>query len=182
LIEATAPLFGVSAEFASPDALLAAAVELRARALGRIDAYSPVPVPGMETALGLHSHAIRPFALAGAVAGFVAFMAMCAYATGYAYVFDIGGRPAVSWASYVVPSFSFGMMTAAFLVAAAFTVLNRLPRLNHPAFNIPDFSRASHDRFFLIVEAGAEGFDPARVERALKTLPQPPLRTSLVPR
>jgi len=170
-----APLYGVGAEFATPDALLAAVRALRDRRFGRLDAYTPVPVQGLAQALSFHPGTVRPFAVLGVVGGFAAFMAMCAYETGAAYRLNIGGRPNVSWPSYIVPSLSFALMVAAALIVLAMIVLNRLPRLNHPAFNIPDFTRASQDRFYLAVEARDDRFDPAAVTRALEGLASRPL-------
>ena len=168
--EAEAPLFAVGAEFATPDALLAAVHALRGRRFGRLDAYTPVPVPGLADALEFHPETVRPFAVSGVVLAFAVFMAMCIYATGYAYKLNIGGRPDISWQSYIVPSFAFSLMVAAILVVLAMVVLNRLPRLTHPAFNIPDFTRASQDRFFLAIEADGDRFDIAAVTRALERL------------
>lgn len=178
-----APLWGVAAEFATPGALVEAIRALRDRRLGRLDAYSPVPVPGAAEALRLPTQPIHPFALAGVVLGACAMMGLCLYATAYDYVFNIGGRPRFSWPSFIVPAFSFAMLTGALAVVLALMVLNRLPRLNHPAFNIPDFGRSTQDRFFLAVEAGSDdSFDPRAVERALDGLAEPPLRISWVPR
>lgn len=179
---AEAPLFAVGAEFATPDALLAAVRALRGRQFGRLDAYTPVPVPGLADALEFHPEAVRPFAVLGVIVAFAAFMAMCVYATGYAYKLNIGGRPDVSWPSYIVPSFAFSLMVAAALVVLAMVVLNRLPRLNHPAFNIPNFTRASQDRFFLAVEANGERFDAATVKQALQALALQPVAIHEVPR
>lgn len=169
------PLFGISAEFADANALLAAVHALHGRGFGRLDAYTPVPVPGLADALGFHPEAIRPFAVLGVIGGFAAFMAMCVYETGAAYRLNIGGRPNVAWPSYIVPSFSFALMAAAALVVLAMVVLNRLPRLNHPAFNIPNFARASQDRFFLAVEARGDDFDAGEATRVLAALPSRPL-------
>ncbi len=110
---------------------------------------------------------------------------MCIYATAYDYVFLIGGRPRFSWPSFVVPSVSFAMLCGCLSVHAALLWLNRLPRLNHPAFNIPDFLRASEDRFFLAAELDKDGGDAARIERRLAGLPQGggrPLSVARIPR
>ena len=180
--EQAAPLFAVSAEFADSRALLAAVLALRDRGLGRLDCYTPIPVPAVDEALRLHAASGRPAAPIGFAAGFAAMMGMCIYATAYSYVFIVGGRPRVSWQSFVVPSVAAGVMTGALAAMFGFFVLNRLPRLNHPAFNIPGFSRATRDRFFLAVEARDERFDPGLVERALGGLAQRPLATHRVPR
>lgn len=181
------PLYGIAAEFGSPDAVLAAAHALRPKDLGRIEIYSPVPLPGALDAVGRTHRSIPAFmALGGAVLGFALMMGMCVYATAVSYVFDIGGRPLVSWPAFIVPSVSFAVLTSALVVFFNWTFLCRLPMLNHPAFNIPGFLRASQDRFFLTVapQQGAEtgSLDPEAVERALAALAQRPLAVSRVKR
>lgn len=176
-----APIWGVSAEFAAPQAMLAALTALSSRGLGRLDTFSPVPIAEVEVALGYSDRLIRLAGIAAAVLGFAAMMGMCIYATAYDYVFIVGGRPLVSWQSFIVPSVSFAMLCGSLVAFLAMMVLNRMPRINHPAFNIPNFARASQDRFFLAVEAG-DDFDPASVEQALLALPQQPIRIHRVPR
>lgn len=179
------PLYGVSAEFASADAVLAAAHALRPRDLGRMDIYSPVPIPGAVEALGRTQHAIPYWMGAGAVVvGFVGIMFMCIYATAYDYAFDIGGRPLISWPSFTVPSVSFAMLMGALVIFFNWTYLCRLPMLNHPSFNIPGFVRASQDRFFLTIVPAEkqDSFDAVAVERALGRLATRPINVSQVKR
>ncbi len=181
-----APLWGVAASFPN-EVELAAALQalssLRDRVL--LDGYGPVPMPRTLRALGLEGRSILPYALAGALVGGAAFCGMCLYATAYDYVFLIGGRPRFSWPSFVVPSVSFAMLTGCLAVHAALLWLNRLPRLNHPAFNIPGFIAASQDRFFLAAELRDDGAEAARIERRLAGLPQGggrPLAMARIPR
>ena len=182
-----APLYGIAAEFGSPDAVLAAAHALRPKEFGRLEIYSPVPVPGALDALGRkHRSVPSMMAVGGVVLGFALMMGTCIYATAVSYVFDIGGRPLVSWPAFIVPSVSFAMLTAALVVFFNWTFLCRLPMLNHPSFNIPGFLRASQDRFFLLI-APSTGHEPKSldadaVERALSALSQRPLAVSRVKR
>ena len=141
-----------------------------------------MPLPGADEALHLHAQPVRPFGLAGAIAGGALMMGMCLYGSGFDYVLDIGGRPRFSWPAFVIPSFSFAMLAGALALWLTLFVQIRLPRLNHPAFNIPGFARASQDRFFLVVEQRGAAFDPAGIERALRDLAIPPLRICRVPR
>jgi hypothetical protein len=176
-----APIHAVAAEFDTGAALLASVKALRDRNLGRIDAHSPVPVRGMGEALGLGSSSMSLIAVGAVLIGFAGMMGMCIYATAADYVFNIGGRPLVSWPAFVVPSVSFSLMTGAVATYLAMLFLNRLPRLNHPAFNIPDFTRVTQDRYFLTVEGG-DGLDLAAIEAALDGLDDRPLRVTRVPR
>lgn len=180
--EAEAPLWGVAAEFVTPEAMVAAAEALRDGGFGRLDTYTPVPVPGAGKALRLPREPIHPFAAAGVLLGGILMMGMCTWQTTSQYVFDIGGRPRFSWPPFVIPSLSFAMLIGTLAVLLGLLVLNRLPRLNHPAFNIPHFGRSTQDRFFLVVEARDEDFDADAVERAFAALPNQPVVVSRVPR
>ncbi|MDP4024710.1 DUF3341 domain-containing protein [Methylobacterium sp. NEAU 140] len=181
------PLWGVAAAFATQADLAAALQALSGMRGGdvHLDGHGPVPMPRALRPLGLEGRSILPYALAGALLGGGAFYALCVYATAYDYVFLIGGRPRFSWPSFVVPSVSCAMMTGCLAIHVALLVLNRLPRLNHPAFNIPGFLRASDDRFFLSAEAQGDGFDAGRIERRLAALPAEagrPLEIRRIPR
>jgi hypothetical protein len=48
--------------------------------------------------------------------------------------------------------------------------LNGLPRLHHPVFNVPNFVRASQDRFFLCIEATDPLFDRENTALFLRSL------------
>jgi Ni/Fe-hydrogenase subunit HybB-like protein len=190
-VEAGTPLWGVSASFRTEAELAAAAqavAHLTAARNGRdvrLDGHGPVPMPRVTRALGLEGRSIRPYALGGALLGGLGFYGMCVYASAYHYVFLIGGRPRFSWPAFVVPSFAFAMMSGVVAIHLALLVLNRLPRLNHAAFNIPGFLRASEDRFFLSVEARGDGFEAERIERRLAGLPAGagrPLEIRRIPR
>ena len=177
-----APIWAVTAEFGDEAAMVGALHALHAADLGRLDAFSPVPVPGAAEAMKLPRQPIHPFALLGALLGGGAMFGMCTYALVVSYRFNVGGRPQFAWPAFLVPSVSAAMMGGALVALGALLVLNRLPRLNHPAFNIPGFGRATNDRFFVAVEGRDEHFDPARVESALAALALRPLAVSRVQR
>jgi Ni/Fe-hydrogenase subunit HybB-like protein len=188
--DAGTPIWAVSAEFATQDQLAAAMRALARRHPSRggnvrLDAFGPVPMADALTTLGRHNRSVLPYALGAALAGGAAFYGMCVYATAYGYVFDVGGRPRFSWPSFVVPSVSFAMMSGTLAVHAVLLFVNRLPRLNHPAFNIPGFGRVTQDRYFLAAEARGPDFDADRIVHQLAALPEGagrPLAIAWVPR
>jgi hypothetical protein len=177
-----AEFYGVSAEFASPEALVEAASRLRERNIGLLDALSPLPIPGLAEALALREPLLGWIAAGGWLLGACGCFGMIVFATLVSYPFLIAGRPLLSWPYYVIPSIAAGSALAALAVAAAMLFLNRLPRLNHPVFNIDGIEGVTQDRLFLLVEARAEDFDVEAVEQALVALPQRPLRIQRVPR
>jgi Protein of unknown function (DUF3341) len=174
--------YGIAAEFAEPGGLLAAASALRSRNIGHLDTLSPLPIPGMNTALGVHARPLGMAAVAGVLLGGCGCFGMIVYATVFGYPFNVAGRPLLSWPYYVIPSLAAAMATAAVLVFAVMLFLDRLPRLNHPVFNIDGIQGVTVDRLFLIIEARSDDFDATAVERALAELPVRPLRIQRVPR
>lgn len=178
-----APFFAVAAIYREPEALLHAARTARARGMGRVDAYSPAPVPGLEEALhGTSDVEVRILGASAAIVGFVLFFLFCWWSSTSAYGFIVGDRPGFAWQYYVIPSASVGTLCGALAAFFSMLVLNRLPRLNHPAFNIAGFERVTSDRYVLTVEPTGDDFDPAVVEHLLRRLPAAPLALERVPR
>lgn len=180
--EQQSELYGVAAEFATPEALVAATAVLRDLGVGQLDTMSPLPIPGIAAALNMRGPSLGAVALIGVLVGGFGCFGMIVYATVHSYPFIVAGRPVLSWPYYVIPSFASAMLVGAVAVTLAMLFLDRLPRLNHPVFNIDGIDGATQDRLFLVVEARSEDFDPHAVERTLAELPMRPRRIQRVPR
>jgi len=163
----TAPLYGVTAEFREPGALLAAIREVRQAGYTRIEAYTPFSIEGLLEALG---HRRAPVALvtliSGMIGGATGFL-MCWYAFAVYYPINVGGRPNNSWPAWIPITFEMTVLFAAVIGTIAMLAMNGLPRLHHPIFEAPDFRRASRDRFFLCIEARDPQFDLFAVRELL---------------
>ena len=48
-------------------------------------------------------------------------------------------------------------------------LVNRLPRWNNPVFNSDRFVRATHDRFFVLVECGDPKYSETETRELLRT-------------
>ena len=175
-------LYGIAAEFTSTEALLAAAAALRKRNFGSVEAYTPLPIPGTAAALDIRGPSLGFVAMLAVLMGCLGNFGMMLYVTVWNYPFNIGGRPLFSWPYYIIPSFAGGMLTGAVAILLAMLFLDRLPRLNHPAFNIIGFEGVTQGRMFIAVEARSEDFDPGVVAQFLADLPMQPLHIQRVPR
>ena len=163
-----AGLYGLMAEFESPEALKAAAQAAREGGYRQMDAYTPFPVEGVAEAVGLEKNRVPLVVLLGGLAGAGTAFAMMYYATVIAYPINIGGRPLNSWPAYIPITFELTVLFAATAALVGMLAMNRLPKPYHPVFNAPGFERASRDRFFLCIEATDERFDRAETKRFLQ--------------
>ncbi|MFN3323117.1 MAG: DUF3341 domain-containing protein [Bryobacteraceae bacterium] len=164
------PLHGLLAEFETPEQLLHAARRAYEAGYRRMDAYTPFPVHGLSETLG-HGRTWMPqivliAGLTGAAAGF----GLQYFMTVLAYAHNVGGRPLFSWPAYIPITFEMTILLAALSGVIGMLALNGLPQPYHPVFNEPEFLRASHDRFFLAIEASDEEFDLDRTRDFLREL------------
>ena len=95
------------------------------------------------------------------------------------YPLNVGGRPHNSWPNFIPVTFELTVLVAAVSALTAMLVLNRLPQPHHPLFNVPEFDRATIDRFFLCIEADDPKFERSRTWNFLESLH--PLRITGVP-
>ena len=138
------------AEFGSAIELEHAVQALRAKGYTRLETWSPVPLAGVH----LHGRSRIPYVVfLGGLAGAVVSYLIQLYANAYAYVQDIGGRPAHAVAAFLIPTFEASVLAAALTAFLSFFAAARLPQPWHPLFEIPAFERASVDRYWLAVSA-----------------------------
>ena len=159
------------AEFDTPEALVKAMRLARADGHRALDAFTPFPIEALTDAFDPPPSIVRPVM---AVAGFGAAAAMYAlqwYSAVIGYPLNSGGRPLHSWPVFLLVPFEFGVLAAAVAGFAAMLWSCGLPALHHRLFAMPQFERASQDRFLLLVAPKDEA-EPLRLtmERAGATL------------
>lgn len=164
------PIYGLLAEFESPEEVLAAAHRTREAGYKSFDAYSPIPVEGLAEAVGFDWTALPSLVLAGGILGGCTGFGMCYYANVVSYAWNIGGKPPNSWPMWIAITFELTILGASLTAVFGMLALNRLPQPYHPLFNAPRFMMASTDRFFLCITARDKKFDRAATRAFLESL------------
>ncbi len=158
-MSATKDTYGLLAEFADGVELVEAARRARGHGFHHLEAYSPLPVEGLAEAVGFPRTKLPLLVLCGGILGCLGGYALQVYCTAIAYPLNIGGRPLNSWPAFVPVMFETTVLGAALTAVLGMLALNGLPRPHHPLFAIPEFDRASQDRFFLFIRNTDPMFD-----------------------
>jgi hypothetical protein len=162
-------LYGLMAEFASPEALLAAARRAYAEGYRRMDAYSPFPVDGLAEAIGFRRNLLPLIVLIGGIAGAAGGFYLQYWISVVDYPLNIGGRPLNSWPSFIPVTFELTILLAALAAVLGLLALNGLPMPYHPVFNVERFELASRNRFFLCIESRDPRFDREATRRFMES-------------
>jgi hypothetical protein len=163
-------MYGLLAEFPSADALCAAARHARDNGYTRVEAYSPFAIEGLDDIVGADKGWIAPLTLLGGILGGAGTYFLQWYAAVVDYPINIGGRPLHSWPAFIPATFEITILGAAVAAVLAMLVLNGLPRLYHPLFEVEEFELASRNRFFLCLPARDPVFAPGPARDLLEGL------------
>jgi len=185
---------GLLAEFDNPQALVEAADKARREGFKRMEGYSPFPVEGLREALGQPRTRMPILIFLGGITGTMTGFLLQTLTSGglppewdqwipfnqwFSYRLNIAGRPFFSWQAFVPPMFEMTILFASFAAVFGMLARNGYPCLHHPLFEVPEFSRASVDRFFLCIEAADRLYDDEKTREFLTKFK--PLSISEVP-
>ena len=171
--------WGLMAEFATADELLAAARRVREAGYRKAEAYAPFPVEGLSEALGFERNHVALWTFIGALLGGLGGFYMQWYSAVIDYPLNIGGRPLYSWPMFVPVTFELAVLGGAFAAVISMLAASGLPRLRHPVYGARDFDLATRNRFFLCLRSDDPVFEIGQAGRLLDELK--PLRRVEVP-
>jgi hypothetical protein len=111
-------VWGLLAEFETVEELLAAAEAVREAGYRRFDAHSPIPVHGIDEAMGIRVARVPLFALGGGITGCVAGLALQWFTNAFDYPFLVSGKPLFALPPFSNPWVWWGAGAMALLQAA----------------------------------------------------------------
>lgn len=157
----------IVAGFVEHEQLVRALQRLRDAGCTDFEVFTPFPSERVDELLPGKPTPIGWIMLAGGIAGGSGAYFMQWFAA-HDYAYNVGGRPIHSWPAFVPATFELTVLAAAVAGVIALLCLARLPRLDHPVFEAPEFLRASQDRFFIALRADDSHFGKAGPAKFLR--------------
>jgi hypothetical protein len=162
--------YAIMAEFETAADILHAAEKVRDSGFRHWDVFTPFPIHGMDRAMGLGNSKVGWFAFIGGCTGYATGMLMIWFMNAVDYRIVIGGKPMFSPFAAFPPSYELTILFGAFGSLLGMLFLNRLPRLHHPLLKNTRFALATHDRYFVVIEADDPKYSQAETRRLLESL------------
>lgn len=164
------PIYGLMAEFDTPQDLIVAARRTYQEGYQKIDAYTPFPVEGLAEEIGFKKNSVPLVVLVGGLLGGLSGFFMQYWIHVISYPTNVGGRPYNSWPAFIVVTFEMTILFAGLAAAFGMLALNGLPMPYHPVFHVPRFAFATKDRFFLIIFSSDPKYQAESTRRFLEGL------------
>jgi mono/diheme cytochrome c family protein len=160
--------FAVLGLFSDAHKIVDAANQIRPRKLGRLEAYTPYPVHGLDRAIGLAPSRLgRLVMLMGAIGAGLALL-FEGWVSAVDYPLVTGGKALFSWQAFVPVMFEVTVLFATFTAGLAMLfAFNRLPFFGHPVLHSKAIKDVTRDKLALSIEATSEAFDPEAARQAL---------------
>jgi hypothetical protein len=166
----TISTYGVVAEFDDAHKIMDAVHAAREKGYTVMEAYSPVPVHGLDEAIGRKRSKLPWIVFAAGATGCLGGFFMQVWMAHIDYPWNVGGRPTLSWPAFIPVTFELTILSSAIAAVFGMFGLNGLPRPHHPIFNTPNFDRSTLDHYFLCIEAEDPEFDETKVTDFLNSL------------
>jgi mono/diheme cytochrome c family protein len=155
--------------FDSPETMMAAIPGVKARIKGKLEAYTPYPIHGLDKALGFRKSPIGGMVLVMGIIGALSGVGFELWTSGVDYPLVTAGKPYFSWEAFVPIMFEVTVLFATFTAGLGMLLLlNRLPLFRHPMLRSSSLPLVTRDKFALAVESGGETLDPGAIASVLR--------------
>lgn len=171
-------VYGMLAEYDSPDTLIEACKKVRDAGYKKTDAFSPFPIHGMEAALGLPDSRVGKIAIFFSLTGLTLAVLIQWWTGAVGYPLVVGGKPFFAFEPSVPIMFELTVLFSAYSSVVIMLFLNGLPRFNHPVNGARLMERVGDDRFVLLIERADPKYSADDTRKLLESTH--PLRTEVV--
>jgi hypothetical protein len=163
-----APTYGLIATFETVPEIYHAAEQVRDAGFKHWDCITPLPIHGLDKAMGLKRSIVPRISLVGGITGFITGMTMIWWTDAHNYRLVVGGKPFFSPMFAFPVSYELTILFTAFATIGGMLIVNGLPMHYHPVLKYEQIRRGTEDRFFIVIEARDPRFDPANTRALLE--------------
>lgn len=172
--------YALIAEFESVSSIMHAAEQVRDEGYLIWDVHSPMPIHGINQAMGLRPTILPWITLAHGLAGAAFGLGLTWWINAttvpglspsvQGYEFLISGKPTFSLPANIPIIFETTILFAAIGTLLGMLGLNKLPMLHNPLNKSQRFLRATADCLFIVIEAEDKQFDAEKTHDFLQSL------------
>ncbi len=162
--------WGLLAEFDDAGKVIDSAEKVRDAGYTRWDVHSPLPLHGLDEAMGIRPTILPWIVLGAGLTGLAAGLLLQWWTNAVDYPYIISGKPFFSLPANIPIVFEVTVLFSAITAVFGLFGLNLLPQLYHPLFTNERFRRVTADRFFIVIEAADPLFDPEKTQSFLSSL------------
>jgi mono/diheme cytochrome c family protein len=153
-------VFSVLGLFDSAQHLMDAVPFVKSKASGRLEAYTPYPVHGIEKVIQQRKSPLAGMVFIMGAIGAVSGLALELWTNGIDYPLTTAGKPFLSWEAFVPIMFEVAVLFACFTAGLGMLLLlNRLPFFRHPMLRTRSMPMITKNKFALAVEADGQLLD-----------------------
>jgi hypothetical protein len=159
--------YGLIATFDTVPGIYHAAEQVRDAGYRNWDCISPMPIHGLDKAMGMRRSIVPRISLAGGITGFCTGMSMIWWTGAYDYKLVVGGKPLFSPMFAFPVSYELTILFTAFATIGGMLFLNGLPMHYHPVLKYDQIRRGMDDQMFIVIEARDPRFNLASTKALL---------------
>jgi hypothetical protein len=156
--------FGILAEYETVPALLTALERVRDEGFACFDAYTPIPVHGIDEAMDIKMSKIPWLAFFGGVAGVAGGLLMQWWMNAVDYAYISSNKPFFAYPQAFPITFETMVLLSAVSAVGGLFALCGWPQWYNPLFRVPRFRRATIDRYFICIETRDPKFNRKKIE------------------
>jgi cytochrome c553 len=162
-------VFSVLGLFDSAQRLMDAIPLVKSKVSGRLEAYSPYPIHGIEKVLDQRKSPLAGMVFIMGAIGAISGLALELWTSGIDYPITTAGKPHFSWEAFVPIMFEVAVLLACFTAGLGMLLLlNRLPFFRHPMLQSKAMPMITRDKFALAVEADGQLLNADAAAAALR--------------